>query len=257
MTHFKQSIAWWCYARGEITPEQLVRSAAEIGYAGVDLVPPEHWQLVRDHGLTISAIGGHASIAEGLNRRENHQRIRQEIEHNLRLAERWQIPILICFSGNRAGLPDAEGAEICAEGLRLVAGSAEDAGVTLALELLNSKVDHHDYQADKTLWGVQLCELVASPCVRLLYDIYHMQIMEGDVIRTIQDYQQWFAHYHTAGNPGRHEINAMQELNYPAIMRAIQATGYTGFIGQEFIPQGETIVALREAFELCTVELKT
>ena len=248
---FKQSIAWWCYARGATTPEQLVRSAAELGYSGVDLVPPEYWQLVRDAGLTISAIGGHASIAEGLNRRENHQRIRQEIEHNLREAERWGIPILICFSGNRAGLPDAVGAEICAEGLRLVAHSAEDAGVTLAIELLNSKVDHPDYQAEKTAWGVQLCEMLASPRVRLLYDIYHMQIMEGDIIRTIQQYHQWFGHYHTAGNPGRHEINATQELNYPAIMQAIRATGYTGFVSQEFIPVGDTIGALREAFEIC------
>lgn len=236
-----------------MTPEQPVRSAAEIGYQGIDLVPAEYWQLVHDYGLKISAVGGHASIAEGLNRRENHQRIRQELEQSLREAERWKIPILICFSGNRAGLSDAEGLEVCAEGLRIVAKSAEGIGVTLALELLNSKVDHTDYQADKTAWGVQLCELVDSPRVRLLYDIYHMQIMEGDVIRTIQQYSPWFAHYHTAGNPGRHEINASQELYYPAIMRAIRDTGYTGFVAQEFIPTGDTLEALREAFEICVI----
>jgi hydroxypyruvate isomerase len=203
---------------------------------------------VKDHGLAISSIAGHASIVEGLNRRANHDRIERELAEHIRLAERWGIPVLICFSGSRAGLSDEEGAEICAEGLRRVAGAAEQAGVTLAVELLNSKVDHPDYQCDRTAWGVRLCQLVGSPRVRLLYDIYHMQIMEGDIIRTIQTHHQWFGHYHTAGNPGRHEIDETQEIWYPPIARAIVATGYAGYIAHEFIPTGDTVAGLRDAF---------
>jgi hydroxypyruvate isomerase len=216
-------------------------------------VPPEYWQLVRDHGLVVNAVGGHASIAHGLNRRDQHDRIERELLAKLREAEKWQIPTLLCFSGNRAGLADDAGAEVAAEGLRRVAKAAEDAGITLVLELLNSKVDHADYQADHTAWGVAVCEMVNSPRVKLLYDIYHMQIMEGDVIRTIQNNHQWIGHYHTAGNPGRHEIDTTQELYYPAIVRAIAATGYQGFLGQEFIPTRDPATTLREAFELCSV----
>ena len=169
------------------------------------------------------------------------------------MAAQWNIPNLICFSGNRGGLDDATGAEITAENLRAVAKMAEDAGVTLVLELLNSKVDHPDYQCDKTAWGVQVCRMVDSPRVRLLYDIYHMQIMEGDIIRTIRENHANFGHYHTAGNPGRNEIDASQELNYPAIVRAIAETGYTGYVAQEFIPTGDPVVALQAAFDLCSV----
>ena len=148
-------------------------------------------------------------------------------------------------------MDDDTGAAITAEGLARVAGAAEDAGVTLVLELLNSKVNHPGYQCDHTAWGVRVCEAVNSPRVRLLYDIYHMQIMEGDIIRTIQRHHAWFGHYHTAGNPGRHDLDDAQELQYPAIMRAVAATGYTGFVGQEFLPKGEPVAALRHAFALC------
>jgi len=216
-------------------------------------VGQEHWPLVREHGLAIAAINGHRSIEDGLNRRENHDRIEREIAANLELAARWGIPNLIVFSGNRGGLDDASGAEATAEGLRRVAGAAEDAGVTLALELLNSKVDHPGYQADRTAWGVRVCELVGSPRVKLLYDIYHMQVMEGDIIRTIQGNVAHIGHYHTAGNPGRNEIGDAQELHYPAIMRAILATRYAGYVGQEFIPAGDSVAALEEAFDLCDV----
>ncbi|MDZ4718527.1 MAG: TIM barrel protein [Roseiflexaceae bacterium] len=253
MANIKQSVAWWCFTPRMLTPEQLVRAAADIGYVAIDLAPPEHWGLVKEHGLVNSAVSGHVSIAEGLNRRENHERIERELLANIRLAEQWAIPNLICFSGNRAGLSDADGAEICADGLRRVARAAEDAGVTLILELLNSKIDHHDYQADHTDWGVRVCELVDSPSVRLLYDIYHMQIMEGDIIRTIRQHNQWFGHYHTAGNPGRHEIDATQEIYYPSIMQAIQATNYSGYVAQEFVPAGDPIAALRDAFARCNV----
>jgi hydroxypyruvate isomerase len=249
----KQSVAWWCYQRGEITPERLVRAAAEIGYVAVDLAPPEHWQLIKNHGLALAAVNGHASIIDGLNRRENHDRIEREILANLREAEQWGAHSLICFSGSRSGLADAAGAEITAEGLRRVAKAAEDAGVFLALELLNSKVDHPDYQCDHTEWGVQVVEAVGSPRVKLLYDIYHMQIMEGDIIRAIQTHHPHFCHYHTAGNPGRHEIDETQEIYYPPIMRAIVETGYDGFVAQEFIPTGDTVAALRDAFVRCDV----
>ena len=255
MATIKQSISWWSFIRGDMTPERLVRSAAEIGYAGVDLVEQEFWPLVRDYGLAIAAVGGHKSLTDGLNQRENHARIERELLASIKLAEEWKIPNLICFSGNRHGLDDERGAEATAEGLRRVARAAEDAGVTLVVELLNSKVDHHDYQCDRSAWGVKVCQMVDSPRVKLLYDIYHMQIMEGDIIRTIRDQHPYFAHYHTAGNPGRNEIDATQELNYPAIMRAILETGYEGYVGQEFVPKGDVLEALKSAFEICNVSL--
>ncbi len=250
MAAIKQSVSAWCFT-DIMTPEDLADTLVEIGYAGVDLVDQAHWPLFKERGLTIAAVNGHRSIEDGLNRRENHDRIEREITANLDLAVHWGIPNLIVFSGARRGLDDAAGAEITAEGLRRVAGAAEDVGVTLVLELLNSKVDHPDYQTDHTAWGVRVCELVGSLHVKLLYDIYHMQIMEGDIIRTIRDNAAYIGHYHTAGNPGRHEIGAAQELYYPAIMRAILATGYDGYVGQEFIPAGDPVAALREAFEMC------
>jgi hydroxypyruvate isomerase len=247
----KQAVAWWCLTPRALTPEQLVRAAAEIGYAGIELAEPEYWPLIRAHGLTIVSTRGHESLTDGLNRRENHDRIEREVLANLKVAAQWGIPVLICFSGNRNGLADDLGAEITAAGLRRVARAAEDADVTLALELLNSKVNHPDYQCDHTAWGLRVCELVGSPRVKLLYDIYHMQVMEGDVMRTIRDHHAAFGHYHTAGNPGRNELDETQELNYRAIVRAIRETGYDGYIGQEFIPRGEPVAALRAAFEVC------
>lgn len=237
-----------------MTPEAIIEAAAGTGYGGVEFAPPEYWQAVQDRGLTLTAINGHASLTEGLNRRENHAGIEREILTNLDHAARRGIANLICFSGNRyVGVDDDTGAAITAEGLARVAGAAEDAGVTLVLELLNSKVNHPGYQCDHTAWGVRVCEAVNSPRVRLLYDIYHMQVMEGDIIRTIQQHHAWFGHYHTAGNPGRHDLDDAQELQYPAIMRTVAATGYTGFVGQEFLPKGEPVAALRHAFALCNV----
>ena len=254
-THVKQSVSWWCFVAGAMTPQAFVRAVADIGYEAVELVPQDYWPLVKEHRLSIAAVGGHDSIPRGLNRREHHDRIERELRANLALAERWGIPNLICFSGNRDGLDDARGAEITAEGLRRVARAAEDAGVTLVMELLNSKVDHPEYQCDHTAWGVSVCEMVGSPNVRLLYDIYHMQIMEGDVIRTIQQCHPFFAHYHTAGNPGRNDLDETQELYYPAIMRTILATGYDGYVGQEFVPKGDPVAALQAAFDVCNVSL--
>jgi hydroxypyruvate isomerase len=204
MAAIQQAVAWWCFVPEKLTPEQFVGAVAAAGYAGIDLVPREYWPLVKDHGLAISSIIGHQSIPIGLNRRAEHERIRREIQTALDHAHQWNIPNLICFSGNRAGPDDATGAAITAAGLAQVAPAAEEAGITLVLELLNSKVDHPDYQAD-----------------------------------------------HTAGNPGRNDLDHNQELHYPAILRAIQATGYTGLIAHEFIPKGDPIAALQATFEHC------
>ncbi len=229
-------------------PQDLLRQAAEIGYAGVDLIDESLWGMAKSFGLTITAIGGHGTIDQGLNRRENARRIEEEMRINIRKAEQWKIPNLICFSGQREGQGDDEGSLICAETLSRLAPMAVDTGVTLVMELLNSKVDHRDYQCDRTAWGVRLCERVDSPAFRLLYDIYHMQIMEGDIIRTLGQYHAWFAHYHTAGNPGRGQPDETQELNYPAIYRAIEATGYRGYVSHEFLPSGDPIDGLKRAF---------
>lgn len=254
MSQIKQSVCWWCFASTGITPRQLLSAAADIGYAAVELVGPEHWPLIKEYGLAIASTNGGLSIEQGLNRREHHEQIEQRIRATIEQAEHWDIPNIIVFSGNRVGLDDKTGAEITAEGLNRVARVAEDAGVTLTLELLNSKVDHKDYQCDRTAWGVEVCRMVNSPRVKLLYDIYHMQIMEGDIIRTIRDNHSFFAHYHTAGNPGRHEIDETQELNYPPIIRTILETGYEGYLGQEFIPLGDPLAALKQAFDLCNIE---
>jgi hydroxypyruvate isomerase len=251
----KQSFAWWSFVREGIEPEKLLQTAAEIGYAGVDLIDQRYWEQVKAHGLEIAATKGHASLEQGLNRRENHSRIEDEILANLELARTWGIHNLICFSGNRDGLSDEEGLQNTVEGLRRVAKAAEASNVTLILELLNSKVDHPGYQCDYSAWGIKVCKLVDSPRVKLLYDIYHMQIMEGDIIRTIQNQHTYFAHYHTAGNPGRHDIDESQELYYPPIYRAIQSTDYTGFIGHEFVPKGDPYQALRVAYETCAQSL--
>jgi hydroxypyruvate isomerase len=253
MSHIKQSVCWWCFASAGMAPRQLLRTAADIGYAAVELVEPEHWPLIKEYGLTIASTNGGLSIEQGLNRREHHEQIEQRLRATIEQAEHWGIPNIIVFSGNRAGLDDKTGAEITAEGLSRVAGIAENAGVTLTLELLNSKVDHKDYQCDRTAWGVEVCRMVNSPRVKLLYDIYHMQIMEGDIMRTIRDNHSYFAHYHTAGNPGRHELDETQELNYAPIIRTILETGYEGYLGQEFIPLGDPLAGLKQAFDLCNV----
>ena len=196
---------------------------------------------------------GPDTITDSFNRREHHARLVPAFPQRLREGARAGLPNLICFSGNRRGQSDEEGLEICAEGLKQIVGVAEREKVTLCLELLNSKVDHPDYQCDHTAWGVELCRRVGSERFKLLYDIYHMQIMEGDVIRTIQQNHAYIGHYHTGGNPGRAEIDATQELNYPAIIRAIVATGYRGFVGQEFIPKRDPVKSLVQAFKICDV----
>jgi hydroxypyruvate isomerase len=243
----KQFFSWWC--SNAIPAKELFAGAAKIGYAGIELLEEMHWPMATDFGLKLATICGHGTLENGLNRRENAARIDSEIRANLEKAHRWNIPVLICFSGNRAGISDAAGLEICAETLARVAPEAEAAGVILAVELLNSKINHIDYQADHTEWGVALTERVGSKAVKLLYDIYHMQIMEGDLIRTIQKHHAHIGHYHTAGNPGRGPMDDNQEIHYPPIYRAIAATGYTGWIGHEFAPKGPVLDELKTAYD--------
>lgn len=252
MAKIQQSFAWWCFGRF-FEAEDLIAEAKRVGYAGVEMCPQEHWQKVRDAGLKIITEGGHQSLTDGLNKRENHDRIEKEINGKLELAQKWEIPVLIVFSGNRNGLDDEKGKENTIEGLNRVSRAAEQANVTLVLELLNSKVDHHDYQCDHTAWGVEVCKAVNSPRVKLLYDIYHMQIMEGDVISSIHSNIQHIGHFHTAGVPGRNELDENQELYYPAIMRAIAATDFDGYVGQELIPKGDPLAALEAAYKTCDV----
>ena len=247
----KQSFSWWCVVNCGVEPEALLAGAAKIGYQGVDLIDEALWPLAKKHGLRIVAVNGHGTIDDGLNRGENAGRIEQELRANIVKAQQWNIPALICFSGQRHGPSDEEGIKQCAETLAKVAPFAAESGVVLTMELLNSKVDHRGYQCGHTDWGVKMCQAVKSPAVRLLYDIYHMQIMEGDIIRTIQANHEFIAHYHTAGNPGRGQPDETQEIYYPAIYRAIAKTGYTGFIAHEFIPSGDPLEALKKAYDDC------
>lgn len=254
MKPIKQSICFGGFCRKGVTPKQVIEEAAKIGYSSVEMLSQEHWDLVHENGMEIAIIGGHGTLTDGLNKRENHDRIEKELLAKIDLAVENDIPSLICFSGNRReGLSDDEGIEICAEGLSRVAEVAEEKDVTLCMELLNSKVNHPGYQCDHTEWGVEVCKQVDSPNVKLLYDIYHMQIMEGDLIRTIQDNIEYIGHFHTAGNPGRRDLDDEQEIYYPAVMRAIAETNFDGYVSHEFGPKGDPLVAMREAFETCDV----
>ena len=243
----KASYTWWSFEGQGADTETLLRESAAMGYDGVELAEPELWPQIREAGLGIASHRGHGWLEDGLNNPANHDRIEREIRENIALAREWACPVLICFSGNRHGASDDEGIAVTAAGLARVARDAEAAGITLALELLNSRVDHPRYQCDHTPWGVQVIEQVDSPAVKLLYDVYHMQIMEGDVIRTISAQHQQFAHYHVAGKPGRQKPDTSQELNYPAIYRAIADTGFTGYVGMEFVPTGDPVAALGDA----------
>jgi hydroxypyruvate isomerase len=246
----KQSICRWCY--GGIPLERLAEEAVRIGYKSIELLSPEDFKKIKPFGLTCAMIRCN-SISDGLNRTENHARIEKELSDHIEFAAAEGLPNVICMAGNRRGMADDEGLDNCVIGLKRVLGLAEEKKVTICMEGLNSKVDHKDYMYDYTRWGVRLVKKLGSPRFKLLYDIYHMQIMEGDVIRTIRDNKDYIAHYHTGGNPGRHEIDDTQELNYAAIVKAILETGYTGYLGQEFIPQREPIASLTQGFRICDV----
>ena len=248
----QQSVCQWCYAK--IPVEQLAESAAKIGLRGLDLLQPDHYELPRQYGLlcTMGYAGG-GDIKTGLNRVENHASIEQAFRTNIPRAAKAGVPNVITFSGNRAGMSDDEGVRNTIVGLNRVKKIAEDNGVTICLELLNSKRDHHDYMCDHTAWGTRVVEEVNSPNVKLLYDIYHMQIMEGDLIDTIRQNIQWIGHFHTGGVPGRHELDSTQEVQWDGVMRAIADTGFRGYVAHEFVPIGDPLASLRSAVDLCDV----
>ena len=245
------SVCKWCYPK--IALEDFARAAKDLGLQSVELLDPKDWPVVQKYGLTCAMANGTTKIPDGFNRLENHVQAVPSMIQRIQECADAGLPNVIVFSGNRKGMPDEQGLENCAVGLKQIVGEAEKRGVTVCMELLNSKVNHKDYMCDRTPWGVELVKRVGSERFKLLYDIYHMQIMEGDVIRTIQESHAYIGHYHTGGNPGRHEIDGTQELNYPAILRAIKATGFKGFVAQEFIPVRDPLTSLGEAVKLCTV----
>jgi hydroxypyruvate isomerase len=245
MANYKQSVARW--ALGKV-PVADFKAMYDLGITGIEMPSPEEYDAFKEMGLTIVTIGGHRSISSGFNYRENHSRILDELRESLETAKKYEIPNLIVFSGERKGISEEEGAQNSIECLNLIKADAEAAGVTLVMELLNSKVNHADYQCDHTAWGVQVVSAVNSPRVKLLYDIYHMQIMEGDIIRTIRDNIDHIGHFHTAGNPGRNDLDENQEIFYPPIARAIEELGYTDWVGHEFIPKKDPLEAMREAY---------
>lgn len=247
----KQSVCRWCYDK--IPLDTLCRAAKEIGLLSVELLGEKEWQVAKSHGLTCAVANGPSDIELGFNRPSEHDRLVRESERLLPLVAAAGLPNMIVFSGNRDGMSDGEGLANCVQGLQRIMPTAERLGVTVIMELLNSKVDHKDYMCDRTPWGAELVRRVGSPRFKLLYDIYHMQIMEGDVIRTIRDNWDAIGHFHTGGVPGRNEIDETQELAYPTIMRAIADLGYTGFIGQEFIPRRDALTSLAQGVKICDV----
>ena len=246
----------WCYP--DLTVEELAQACATMGVKSVELLNPEDWPILEKYNLICAmpfgpVAEGKRRIPDGFNDPENHEWLVPLFKERIQLVAEAGYPSVICFSGNRRGMDDETGLQNCVRGLKALTPTAERFGVTVCMELLNSKVDHADYMCDRTTWGVELCKRVDSERFKLLYDIYHMQIMEGDVTRTIRDNHQFIGHYHTGGNPGRNEIDDTQELCYPAIMRAIAETGYSGYVGQEFVPSRTPLVSLREAVRLCDV----
>jgi hydroxypyruvate isomerase len=233
--------------------DELASNSAAMGIVAIDLLTEEEWPLLKKHGLVCAVGSGVNPIPDGLNTKANHSQIEANFRRLLPAAKEHNVPNMICFSGNRRNVSDEEAWDNCALLLNKVKAQAEDLGVTIIMELLNSKVNHKDYQCDKTAWGVELVNRVNSPRFKLLYDIYHMQIMEGDVIRTIRDNYKWMGHFHTGGNPGRNEIDATQELNYAAISQAIVDLGFDGYYAHEFIPKRDPMTSLREAVALCDV----
>lgn len=253
-TPFSHSVCRWCFS--DVPLETLIREVKNCGIQSIELLKPDEWPTVYQEGLTCAvATDNFISLTQGFNDPTQHKRLQSYYPQLMEQAAEQGIPNVICFSGNRNDLSREEGLENCARGLDKLVKKAEDLGITLIMELLNSRVDHPDYQCDHTEWGVALVEKIGSPHFKLLYDIYHMQVMEGDIIATIRKHGEHIAHYHTAGVPGRNEIDDTQELYYPAIMRAIADSGFTGYVGQEFIPSDRErqFTALREAVVRCTV----
>ena len=245
-----QSVCKWCY--GNISLEDMCTAAKTIGLKSIELLGAKEIEVVKKHGLDCAVVNSHR-IEKGLNRKENHEACLKAVREGIDVAAAHGCPNVITFSGNREGMDEETGLKNCTEALKSIVGYAEEKKVTIIMELLNSRVNHKDYMCDNSKWGVELCKRVGSDRFKLLYDIYHMQIMEGDVIRHIQDFHQYYGHYHTGGNPGRNEIDETQELYYPAIMKAIVATGYKGYVGQEFMPKRDPLTSLAQAARICDV----
>lgn len=248
----KQGVTRGVFGRG-MSLEEACRHCARLGVVGFDLVGPADFPTLKKFGLIPTMVSGAMTLAGGINHKEDHDAVEKAIRPLIDQAAAAGAPNLIALSGNRRGLSDAEGMDNVVAFFNRVKAQAEDKGVTICLELLNSKVNHPDYQCDRTAWGVEVCKRVNSPRVKLLYDIYHMQIMEGDVIRTIRDNIQWIAHFHTAGNPGRHEMDDTQELNYRGIARAIADLGFTGYVAHEYSPLRDPVRSLEETLAIFDV----
>ena len=253
----RHSVSRWCF--GSTPLDALCKKCLQYGITAIDLLKLDEIPIVQSLGMECSITAAHpdendiGEIEKGFNNPSFHPALHEIYQKLIPAAAALGVKQVICFSGNRAGISEQDGLSHCATGLAPLIPLAQQHGITLVMELLNSKVDHPDYQCDHTAWGAALCERIGSAHFKLLYDIYHMQIMEGDVIRTIQTYHQHISHYHTAGVPGRHEFNDAQELNYPAIAQAIKATGFDGFIGQEYVPTTEDpFEFLPKAVKLCS-----
>jgi hydroxypyruvate isomerase len=250
--NIRQSVCRWCYK--DMSVDELCAYAAQIGLKGVDLLEPQDFEAPRKYGLICTMGYANAgTISDALNVVANHDKIEAGLRENIPLAAKAGVPNVITFSGNRRGMSDEEGAKNVILGLNRVKKIAEDHNVVLNLELLNSKVNHKDYMADHTAWGVAVMKEVNSSHVKLLYDIYHMQIMEGDLIATIKENIQWLGHFHTGGVPGRHELNNTQEVQWDGVMRGILETGFKGYVAHEFIPTGDPKTSLLQAVDLCDV----
>jgi len=245
-----QSVSKWCYGRFSL--DELCAIAKKMGLAAIDLLRPRDFATLKKHGMVCSMVSTHG-LTKGLNRKENHEKCLAAIRSAIDAAAEYQFPNVITFPGNRAGMPDDVGIENMVIALKQIAGYAEKKKVTICMEYLNSKVNHKDYMFDHMAWGVEVCKKVGSERVKILYDIYHAQIMQGDIIRTIRNNKEYIGHYHTGGNPGRNEIDETQELYYPAIMRAIAETGFKGYVAHEFIPKRDPIESLAYAVRICDV----
>jgi len=256
-SNFKHSVCHWCF--GKIPLDEFAAEVKKIGIESVEILLPDQWEVVAKHGLQcamgrLNTPDGIGTIENSFNRKENHDALYKLYEKGiLRAVAAGNVPQIIAFSGNRKGMDDEEGLKNCAEGLKRIMPLAEKHNITISMELLNSKVNHRDYMCDHTQWGVDLVNAVGSERFKLLYDIYHMQVMEGDCIATFTKHQDAISHYHTAGVPGRNEIGDDQELNYRGLSKALAGIGYTGYLGQEFIPKHDPMTSLKEAIEICTV----
>jgi hydroxypyruvate isomerase len=245
-----QAVSRWCY--GKFSLDELCEVCTKIGIKGIDLLDPKDFATVKKHGLICTMVNTHG-LTKGINRTENHAECLAKIRTAIDAAAEHGFPNVISFPGNRAGMSDEQGVENSVAALKQIVGYAEEKKVTVCLEYLNSKVNHKDYMFDNMKWGVEVCKAVGSECVKILYDIYHAQIMEGDIIRTIRTNKDYIGHYHTGGNPGRNEIDETQELYYPAIMRAVVETGFTGYVAHEFTPKRDPLESLSNAVRICDV----